>query len=42
MKVQPSSLLIGYSLVYNSLDSMTAPTSGIYGKFSQEFAGVGW
>ncbi|WP_321340221.1 outer membrane protein assembly factor BamA [uncultured Cohaesibacter sp.] len=32
---------IGYSLVYNSLDSMTAPTSGIYGKFSQEFAGLG-
>ncbi|WP_316862637.1 outer membrane protein assembly factor BamA [uncultured Cohaesibacter sp.] len=32
---------IGYSLVYNTLDSMTTPTSGIYGKFQQEFAGLG-
>nr|WP_319485169.1 outer membrane protein assembly factor BamA [uncultured Cohaesibacter sp.] len=31
----------GYALVYNSLDSMSNPTSGIYGKFSQEFAGLG-
>jgi len=33
--------LVGYSLAYNSLDSNTSPTSGIYAKISQDFAGVG-
>lgn len=32
---------VGYSLVYNTLDSMQNPSSGIYAKFNQEFAGVG-
>ena len=31
----------GYSLVYNSLDSVQFPRDGIYAKFSQEFAGLG-
>lgn len=33
--------LVGYSLVYNTLDNNQAPREGIYGKFQQEFAGVG-
>ncbi|WP_157747827.1 outer membrane protein assembly factor BamA [Cohaesibacter sp. ES.047] len=32
---------LGYSLVYNTVDSMVAPSDGIYAKFQQEFAGVG-
>ena len=30
-----------YSLIYDSLDSRRDPSSGIYAKFTQEFAGVG-
>jgi outer membrane protein insertion porin family len=33
--------LVGYSLSYNTLDSNTSPTSGIFAKLSQDFAGVG-
>ncbi len=33
--------LVGYSLVYNSLDNVNSPSSGIYANFSQDFAGVG-
>lgn len=33
--------LVGYSLVYNTLDNNKAPRDGIYAKFQQEFAGVG-
>jgi outer membrane protein insertion porin family len=33
--------LIGYSLVYNTLDNNKNPTSGILGEFRQDFAGVG-
>jgi outer membrane protein insertion porin family len=33
--------LVGYSLAYNTLDSNVSPTSGIYAKLSQDFAGVG-
>ncbi|AXS40415.1 outer membrane protein assembly factor BamA [Breoghania sp. L-A4] len=33
--------LVGYSLVYNTLDNNKAPRDGIFGKFQQEFAGVG-
>ena len=32
---------LGYGLVYNALDSTKTPRSGIYGKFDQQFAGVG-
>ena len=32
---------VGYSFVYNSLDSTVAPTNGIYANFTQEFAGLG-
>lgn len=32
---------VGYSLVYNTLDSMQSPSDGIYARFSQEFAGAG-
>lgn len=31
----------GYSLVYNTLDSVQFPRDGIYAKFAQEFAGAG-
>ncbi|TBW38486.1 outer membrane protein assembly factor BamA [Siculibacillus lacustris] len=31
----------GYSLVYNSLDSLQFPRDGAYAKFTQEFAGAG-
>ncbi|PTW61144.1 Beta-barrel assembly machine subunit BamA [Breoghania corrubedonensis] len=33
--------LVGYSLVYNTLDDNSNPREGIYAKFQQEFAGVG-
>jgi outer membrane protein insertion porin family len=33
--------LVGYSLVYNTLDSNKNPTSGIYAEFKQDLAGVG-
>ena len=33
--------LVGYSLAYNTLDSNISPTSGIYAKLTQDFAGVG-
>ncbi|WP_321336458.1 outer membrane protein assembly factor BamA [Breoghania sp.] len=33
--------LVGYSLVYNTLDDNSNPRDGIYAKFQQEFAGVG-
>src|SRR5215471_623353 len=33
--------LVGYSLVFNSLDSNKAPTSGLLGEIRQDFAGVG-
>jgi outer membrane protein insertion porin family len=33
--------LLGYGLVYNSLDNNKLPTSGIYISFGQDFAGVG-
>lgn len=33
--------LVGYSLVYNTLDNNQAPSEGMYSKFQQEFAGVG-
>ncbi len=33
--------IVGYSLAYNTLDSNTAPTSGIFAKLTQDFAGVG-
>lgn len=33
--------LIGYSLVYNSLDRPNDPRKGIYARFAQELAGVG-
>ena len=32
---------LGYNIVYNSLDNMQKPNSGIYAKFNQEFAGLG-
>lgn len=33
--------MIGYSLVYNSLDNNKDPTTGLYVNFSQDFAGIG-
>jgi outer membrane protein insertion porin family len=33
--------ILGYGLVYNSLDNNKLPTSGIYVAFGQDFAGVG-
>ena len=33
--------IIGYGLVYNSLDNNKLPTSGVYVGFGQDFAGVG-
>jgi len=33
--------LVGYSLIYNTLDNNRAPTQGIRAEFKQEFAGVG-
>ena len=33
--------ILGYGLVYNSLDNNKLPTSGIYVSFGQDFAGVG-
>lgn len=33
--------LVGYSLIYNSLDSTFNPTRGILAEFRQDFAGVG-
>jgi outer membrane protein insertion porin family len=33
--------ILGYGLVYNSLDNNKLPTSGIYVGFGQDFAGVG-
>jgi outer membrane protein insertion porin family len=33
--------LAGYSLVYNTLDNNKNPTSGLYAKFQQDFAGLG-
>ncbi len=32
---------LGYGLVYNSLDSTKNPRNGLFGKFNQQFAGVG-
>jgi outer membrane protein insertion porin family len=33
--------IIGYELTYNTLDSLIDPRAGIFGTFTQEFAGVG-
>ncbi len=33
--------MVGYSLVYNTLDNNKNPTSGMLGEFKQDFAGVG-
>ena len=33
--------ILGYGLVYNSLDNNKLPTSGVYVGFGQDFAGVG-
>lgn len=33
--------LVGYSLVYDTLDDRTNPRDGVFAKFQQEFAGVG-
>ena len=33
--------LVGYSLLYSTLDNNKNPTSGIYAEFKQDFAGVG-
>jgi outer membrane protein insertion porin family len=33
--------LVGYSLAYNTLDNNKSPTSGLFAKFNQDFAGVG-
>jgi outer membrane protein insertion porin family len=33
--------MLGYGLVYNSLDNNKLPTSGVYVSFGQDFAGVG-
>ncbi|CAN5241718.1 outer membrane protein assembly factor BamA [soil metagenome] len=32
---------VGYDLVYSALDSKLDPREGVYGRFSQDFAGVG-
>ncbi|MBA8840329.1 outer membrane protein assembly factor BamA [Ochrobactrum sp. RH2CCR150] len=32
---------VSYSLTYNSIDDMKNPHDGLYGKFTQEFAGLG-
>lgn len=32
---------VSYSLTYNSIDDMKNPREGLYGKFTQEFAGLG-
>ena len=31
----------GYSFIYNSLDNVQNPREGIYGRFDQQFAGIG-
>jgi outer membrane protein insertion porin family len=33
--------MVGYTAAYNTLDSNRAPTSGFFGEFKQDFAGVG-
>jgi len=33
--------MVGYSLIYNSLDNVKDPTSGLYAEWRQDFAGVG-
>lgn len=33
--------LIGYTLVYNTLDNVRSPTKGLIAEFKQDFAGVG-
>ena len=33
--------LVGYTLSYNTLDNVNAPTSGLYAKATQDLAGVG-
>ncbi len=33
--------LVGYSLIYNSLDNNLNPTSGLFAELKQDFAGVG-
>jgi outer membrane protein insertion porin family len=33
--------LIGYELTYNTLDNLVDPRAGIFGSFTQEYAGVG-
>jgi outer membrane protein insertion porin family len=33
--------LVGYNLIFNTLDSNKAPTSGLYAELRQDFAGVG-
>lgn len=33
--------LAGYALIYNTLDNNLNPSNGLYGKFQQEFAGIG-
>jgi outer membrane protein insertion porin family len=33
--------MVGYTLTYNSLDNVNAPTSGLYATLTQDFAGAG-
>jgi len=33
--------LVGYSLIYNSLDNTKNPSAGVYATFKQDFAGLG-
>jgi len=33
--------LVGYSLIYNTVDNLRNPSNGIYAEFKQDFAGVG-
>jgi outer membrane protein insertion porin family len=33
--------LLGYTTAYNTLDNNTSPTSGLFVKFTQDFAGIG-
>jgi outer membrane protein insertion porin family len=33
--------IVGYTLSYNTLDNVKAPTSGLYAEMRQDFAGVG-
>jgi outer membrane protein insertion porin family len=33
--------MLGYSLIYNSVDNNKSPTKGIFAEFKQDFAGIG-